>query len=243
MLETLLATQFLLEPKTVDSAIHVPIEQSFMLPARVIHLDAPPSGAPVQITLETKGRDAQLKKAKQFFAIERKEREERRLAELKRKQEAEHQRKLVAEKKEQTRLQRLKEQSLALLKRKSAKPQQKPVLRKTATVVSNAASAEVTAYYAAPDAMQGGGITATGHNLYQSITYQGYRIVAAPPEIPFGSILEFNMNNGSTYRAVVLDRGGRIHNGVFDLALGSRQECINFGRQHGTYRVIGHIAY
>lgn len=237
MLETLLATQLLMPPKR-EEPVHVPISRSVMVSSHTIELDTKLGQEPLRVTFETKGREQHLKQAKRSFKEEylEKQRIKREKAERLKKQRA-------AAQAERSRLQRLKEQSLALLKIKKKKAVvAKPMLAKT-DVAPNVASAEVTAYYAAPDRMQGGGITATGHNLYQSITFKGYRIVAAPPEIPFGSILEFRMANGQTYQAVVLDRGGRIHNGVFDLALANRQECLSFGRQRGTYRIIGHIDY
>lgn len=236
MLDLLLSTQLLLQPKPTEQQIKVEIDRPIVESPRTLKFNNPLIKK-TNIVLDTKGREDQLKRAKQAFMEE--EAEKARLWKLRLEAKL---RKQERQRKNAERLRLIKEKAAVLLKVKKPAPLE-PSIRKTAT--SNGASynpAEVTAYYAAPDAMQGGGITATGHNLYQSTTYKGYRIVAAPPEIPFGSLLEFTLQSGQTIRAIVLDRGGRIHNGVFDLALDSREQCINFGRQKGKYTVIGHLA-
>lgn len=235
LLDLLLSTQLLLQPQPTEQHIKVDVERSVITNPSTFHLDTP-SIQKTTIVLDTKGREDQMKRAEQSFLEE--EAEKARLWKLRREAEI---RKKERQRKNEERIRIIKEKAKAMLSLKK-KEAPAPSLRKTSNQGANTySSAEVTAYYAAPDSMQGGGITATGHNLYSSITYQGYRIVAAPPEIPFGTLLEFNLDSGRTIRAVVLDRGGRIHNGVFDLALSSREECINFGRQKGKYTVIGHL--
>lgn len=98
-------------------------------------------------------------------------------------------------------------------------------------------SGEFTAYYPANDAMQGGGITAKGDNLYSSVYYQGYRVVAAPPSVPFNSIVEIKVG-GRTVKGIVRDRGGAIKGNKFDLAYSDRSSAVNFGKQHGSWRLI-----
>lgn len=98
-------------------------------------------------------------------------------------------------------------------------------------------SGEFTAYYPANDAMQGGGITAKGDNLYTSIYYQGYRIIAAPPSVPFNTIVEIQVG-GQTIKGIVRDRGGRIQGNNFDITFPNLKNCQIFGRQQGKWRVI-----
>lgn len=65
-------------------------------------------------------------------------------------------------------------------------------------------------------------------------TANGYRIkpgdklVAAPPEIPFGTVLEIPGYG----RAVVKDRGGAIKGRKLDLYFDSHSEALKWGRQH-----------
>ncbi|MBC2017032.1 3D domain-containing protein [Listeria seeligeri] len=100
---------------------------------------------------------------------------------------------------------------------------------------------EFTAYYPPTDtsehAMQGNGITAKGDNLHKSQTCEGYQIVAAPPEIPFNTKLEIEVN-GNVIRAIVRDRGGAIKGSKFDIALPDKSSAVNFGRQSGKWRII-----
>ncbi|MBC1728678.1 hypothetical protein IA614_09845 [Listeria seeligeri] len=100
---------------------------------------------------------------------------------------------------------------------------------------------EFTAYYPPTDvsehAMQGNGITAQGDNLHKSQTCEGYQIVAAPPDIPFDTKLEIEVN-GAVIKAIVRDRGGAIKGSKFDIALPNRSSAVNFGRQSGKWRII-----
>ncbi|MBC1832307.1 3D domain-containing protein [Listeria seeligeri] len=100
---------------------------------------------------------------------------------------------------------------------------------------------EFTAYYPPTDvsehAMQGNGITAQGDNLHKSQTCEGYQIVAAPPEIPFDTKLEIEVN-GTVIKAIVRDRGGAIRGSKFDIALPNRSSAVDFGRQSGKWRII-----
>ncbi|EUJ25247.1 SPBc2 prophage-derived protein yorM [Listeria floridensis FSL S10-1187] len=107
----------------------------------------------------------------------------------------------------------------------------------SASPASGWQSGEFTAYYPANDAMQGGGITAKGDNLYKSIYYQGYRVIAAPPSVPFNSIVEIKVS-GQTVEGIVRDRGGAIKGNKFDLAYPDKSSAVNFGRQQGSWRLI-----
>lgn len=89
--------------------------------------------------------------------------------------------------------------------------------------------------------MQGGGITATGFNIWETQHYQGYRVMAAPPSYPFYTILEVTYSDGTTFQGVVLDRGGAIQGELFDVAVSDYQTAMQMGRKTGTVRIIGSL--
>ena len=91
------------------------------------------------------------------------------------------------------------------------------------TVVGN-----LTGY--GPDCVGCGGLTSTGHNLYDSIYYEDsefgtVRILAADPSFPFYSIVRVsNVPSMEDFIGIVLDRGGNVGFGrgtLFDLAFES----------------------
>lgn len=109
---------------------------------------------------------------------------------------------------------------------------------------SGAISAEFTAYYpvgagasSAEIAMQGGGITASGHDLKQSIYQNGYRVIASPPAYSFGTLLRITVG-GQSFIGIVSDRGGAIQGNKFDIAVPNQSEALSFGRQQGTIEVL-----
>lgn len=65
--------------------------------------------------------------------------------------------------------------------------------------------------------------TASGH-----VIRAGDRLIAAPPEIPFGTWITVPGYG----RAQVLDRGGAIKGKRLDLYFPTHQEALNWGRQH-----------
>ncbi|EAF4459087.1 hypothetical protein CYH18_14500 [Listeria monocytogenes serotype 1/2a] len=96
---------------------------------------------------------------------------------------------------------------------------------------------EFTAYYPANNALQGGTVTAKGDNLCDSLYYHGYQIVAAPPEIPFDTILEIEVD-GQVIKAIVRDRGGAIKGNKFDIAMSNKANAYDFGRKNGRWRIV-----
>ncbi|MCD2225499.1 3D domain-containing protein [Listeria cossartiae] len=96
---------------------------------------------------------------------------------------------------------------------------------------------EFTAYYPANNALQGGTVTAKGDNLCDSLYYNGYQIVAAPPEIPFDTVLEIEVD-GQLIKAIVRDRGGAIKGNKFDIARSNKTNAYDFGRKTGRWRIV-----
>ncbi|MBC2037939.1 3D domain-containing protein [Listeria marthii] len=96
---------------------------------------------------------------------------------------------------------------------------------------------EFTAYYPANNALQGGIVTAKGDNLCDSLYYNGYQIVAAPPEIPFDTVLEIEVD-GQLIKAIVRDRGGAIKGNKFDIAMPNKTNAYDFGRKTGRWRIV-----
>lgn len=109
---------------------------------------------------------------------------------------------------------------------------------------SSAQTAVFSAYYPvgagasqAEIAMQGGGVTANGHDLKSSLYYNGYLVIAAPPAYAFGTLLQIDVG-GMSFIGIVADRGGAIQGNRFDIAMSDRQTCLNFGMQTGTVSVL-----
>lgn len=109
---------------------------------------------------------------------------------------------------------------------------------------SGAISAEFTAYYpvgadasSAEIAMQGRGVTASGHDLKQSIYQNGYKVIAAPPAYAFGTLLRITAG-GQSFVGIVSDRGGAIQGNKFDIAVANQGEALGFGRQQGTVEIL-----
>ncbi|MBC2339384.1 hypothetical protein HBP47_00565 [Listeria welshimeri] len=96
---------------------------------------------------------------------------------------------------------------------------------------------EFTAYYPANNEMQGGTVTAKGDNLCDSLYYNGKQIVAAPPEIPFDTVLEIEVD-GQVIKGIVRDRGGAIKGNKFDIAMPNKTNAYEFGRKNGRWRIV-----
>ncbi|MGY3839009.1 3D domain-containing protein [Bacillus atrophaeus] len=82
------------------------------------------------------------------------------------------------------------------------------------------------------------GRTKTGVDVTQSIFYKGYRVIATDPSvIPLNSLVLIKIG-GSSFKAIAIDTGGAIVGNKVDLLVSSKQDAINFGRQHGTVSII-----
>lgn len=71
-------------------------------------------------------------------------------------------------------------------------------------------------------------LTATGHDVTDSIYYNGMRIIAVDPAIiPLGSKVHIQ----GVGDAIALDTGGRIKGHIVDLLVDSKQDAIQWGRR------------
>lgn len=86
--------------------------------------------------------------------------------------------------------------------------------------------AEITAYTSS-GGVGSGLITANGEHVNAS------RTLAAPPNIPFGTVIEIP----GVGKRVVCDRGSAIQGNVFDLYVNSEEEAVQFGRQIKTIKI------
>lgn len=77
------------------------------------------------------------------------------------------------------------------------------------------------------------GITASGFDVRNTVTKDGMRIVAAPSNYPFGTIMDIPGYG----KAIVLDRGGAIKGNKLDLLVATRDEAIQWGRRNVTVTV------
>lgn len=97
--------------------------------------------------------------------------------------------------------------------------------KKVITVESTAYSNDV----ADNKAYGGRVLTATGHDVTDSIYYNGMRIIAVDPSIiPLGSKVHIQ----GVGDAIALDTGGRIKGHIVDLLVDSKQDAIQWGRRH-----------
>ncbi|MGE7843904.1 3D domain-containing protein [Lysinibacillus sp. NPDC093712] len=84
------------------------------------------------------------------------------------------------------------------------------------------------------------GITANGTEITRTITYKGYRVIAADRSIPFGTILRITLNGGTVINGIVADRGGAIKGARLDILVASNSEAYHLGRQLVTVERIGY---
>lgn len=103
--------------------------------------------------------------------------------------------------------------------------------------VSNGTTYELT-FYTAYCPTGCSGVTATGYNVSNTIYYNGYRVVAASPEIPFYTKMRITMQDGTVMNAIVLDRGGAIHGNILDVLVSNRDEAYRLGRQKATVQIV-----
>ncbi len=174
----------------------------------------------------------QKKIAEEKRLAEEKRIEAERLAAEKAKEEAEKARlaKLEAERKaeeERKEAERVAAQKAAasLNKNATASPVSTTTSKKVITVESTAYSNDV----ADNKAYGGRVLTATGHDVTDSIYYNGMRIIAVDPSIiPLGSKVHIQ----GVGDAIALDTGGRIKGHIVDLLVDSKQDAIQWGRRH-----------
>ncbi len=110
-------------------------------------------------------------------------------------------------------------------KKTTATPVSTSPNKKVITVESTAYSNDV----ADNKAYGGRVLTATGHDVTDSIYYNGMRIIAVDPAvIPLGSKVHIQ----GVGDAIALDTGGRIKGHIVDLLVDSKQDAIQWGRRH-----------
>lgn len=82
------------------------------------------------------------------------------------------------------------------------------------------------------------GYSATGDYLGGSKYYQGYRVIAAPKNIPFYSIIRIQYPDGTQFDSIVLDRGGAIKNQLLDVLVSTEDEARKLGRVNGKIKIL-----
>ncbi|MCT4782014.1 3D domain-containing protein, partial [Exiguobacterium himgiriensis] len=117
--------------------------------------------------------------------------------------------------------------------KKAAEEQTTPVAQPVSTKASrHVIQVESTAYTndAADNGTYSGRVlTATGHDVTDSILYNGMRIIAVDPSvIPLGTIVHLE----GIGDAIALDTGGRIKGNIVDLLVDTKEEAIQWGRRH-----------
>ncbi len=95
---------------------------------------------------------------------------------------------------------------------------------------------ETTAYTA--ECRGCSGITASGYDVRNTIYYNGYRIVAMDTSVvPMYSIVEISYGDTS-FKAIVLDRGGDIKGKKIDLLVDTYDNAIQFGRRDVSVKLL-----
>lgn len=82
------------------------------------------------------------------------------------------------------------------------------------------------------------GVSATGDYLGGSEYFNGYRVVAAPKNVPFYSIVRIQYPDGTEFDAIVLDRGGAIKGRLLDVLVSSESKARQLGRINGKMKII-----
>ena len=114
---------------------------------------------------------------------------------------------------------------------KTSSREKKPLVR------TQGQTFEATAYTAKCDGCTG--VTATGDDVRNTITTsEGLRIVAAPASIPFNTKMKITQADGTSFTAVVLDRGGAITEGRLDVLVPDKATAKSFGRQDVKVEVL-----
>lgn len=83
------------------------------------------------------------------------------------------------------------------------------------------------------------GITKTGVDVSDTVTYKGRRVIAVDPSvIPLGSTVEIRLANGTTFEATAQDTGSGINGYEVDILKSSEARAVEFGRQEIGVRII-----
>lgn len=83
------------------------------------------------------------------------------------------------------------------------------------------------------------GITSSGHDVRNTIYYQGYRVLAVDPKlIREGSIVEIVDEEGVSFEAIALDRGGAIKGRKLDLLVKNESIALREGRKNVRLRIL-----
>ncbi|MBD1379083.1 3D domain-containing protein [Metabacillus arenae] len=82
------------------------------------------------------------------------------------------------------------------------------------------------------------GITATGHDVSNTIYRDGYRIIAVDTDlIKLHSIVKVETET-ETFTAIASDTGGAIQGKIVDVLVASKSEAIKLGRQKAKLTIL-----
>lgn len=89
-----------------------------------------------------------------------------------------------------------------------------------------------------PDCAGCSGFTTSEYDVRNTIYYNGMRVLAAPRSIPLYTIMRVTYPDGTTFKGIVLDRGGDIVNGRLDILVASENESSRLGKQTVTVTIL-----
>lgn len=115
-------------------------------------------------------------------------------------------------------------------------PTATPIAEPTEETAQTWRTFTATAYVA--DCAGCSGITKTGIDVRDTITYEGRRVIAVDPAlIPLGSTVELRLADGTIIEATAQDTGGAIDGAEIDVLMADVESALEFGRQAVEVRV------
>lgn len=113
---------------------------------------------------------------------------------------------------------------------------------KSSRVAGGQALGTFEATYYGMDCVGCSGRTASGYNASSlGIKKDGMSILAADTSvIPLHSVVRVTNPDGSSYKGIVLDRGGAIKGKRLDVLVGSEAESSKYGRHNVTVEVLSY---
>ncbi|WP_336638408.1 hypothetical protein [Lysinibacillus fusiformis] len=165
----------------------------------------------------------------------------------KQRQQAEHERKVKRQQalEEAHRLYDMRQAKIAEEQRRKALELQRTEAKRQAErqQVSRSNDVNLTqmtmlATHYGPDCAGCSGITTSEYDVRNTIYYNGMRVLAAPRSIPLYTIMRVTYSDGTTFKGIVLDRGGDIVNGRLDVLVASESEAYRLGKQTVTVTIL-----
>lgn len=103
---------------------------------------------------------------------------------------------------------------------------------------ANLTQMTMVATHYGPDCAGCSGFTTSEYDVRNTVYYNGMRVLAAPRSIPLYTVMRVTYPDGTTFKGIVLDRGGDIVNGRLDILVASESEAYRLGKQTVTVTIL-----